>query len=229
MAVERIAAVQALVVGLIFAWAGTWKLFSPEADIVALKSALNKVLPRREWTLLAHRLIGAGELVVAALLLASPWHWFGIRMATVFAIGFTGYLMMAWRIAPNRSCGCVGGRATKISHWSVLRAALVLALTVVGWSAQEYWADALVAAPWIVLPIAIEALAVWQLSPELRRPALSIRRFVRTIRSRLDPGCSRVASDWDAVEAKLRSTATFRQLIPVLGAQTDRWREGCWT
>ena len=228
MAVERIAAIQALVIGVVFVWAGAWKLFSPGAPIAAWNSALSKMLPRREWAVAAHRLIGAGELLVAALLLLSPWHWLGIRIATVFAIGFIVYMVVARRIAPNRSCGCMGGKATRISRWSVLRAAWLLMLTLVGWIAQDFWANALVAAPWLVLPIAIEAIVIWQLSPE-RGKALSMRHlFVSAMRSWLDPECRGVAFDWEPMEAKLRDTATFQQLVPLLGARTDQWREGCW-
>ncbi len=227
MAVERIAAVQALVIGLLFAWTGTWKMLVPGGRIAALNSALDRMLPRREWTPVAHRLIGAGELVVAALLLLSPWYWLGIRIATLFSIGFLVYLVLALRIAPNQSCGCMGSNATKISRWSVLRAAWLLALTLIGWRAQNSWANALIAAPWLTLPIAIEAVVTWQLSPELG-PVLSLRAlFIRAMRFRLDPDCHSVAFDWEPMEARLRNTATFQQLSPLIGVRTDHWREGC--
>lgn len=128
MTLERIAAVQALVLGLISAWAGSWKLFSPEAPIAALKSALVKLLPQRKLTLAVHRLIGIGELVIGALLLVSPWYWFGMRLATVFTIGFITYLLMAWRVAPKRIVWLYGGprdqdlaqvgRAGGIASWT---------------------------------------------------------------------------------------------------------------
>lgn len=230
MVVERIAAVQALVVGLIFAWAGIWKVFSAEARRVAVQSALGKILPTRQLTLAAHFGVGIGELVVAFLLLASPWHWLGMRMATVFTLGFLGYLALAWRLAPERPCACMGGQATRISRRSVLRASALFALTLIGWAGQDYWASALLAAPWVTLLILLEVLLLWLLSPEFGFSGVKYeRRFIRAARLRLNPSCSWVPLDWDTMERNLRATKPFNQLAPILTTVSDRWREGCWS
>jgi hypothetical protein len=229
MILEQIAAAQALVVGLLFAWAGVWKVFVAEARETALKSALSKMLPTPRLALAAHFTVGIGELAVAALLLVSPWHWFGMRVATVFTLGFLGYLTLAWRIAPARPCACMGGKTTTISRRSVLRAFSLFALTLIGWGGQEYWAGALLAAPWLVLIIALEVVLLWLLSPEFGYPGVKYeRQFIRAARLRLNPACVGVTLDWDTMEAKLRNTGAFQQLAPVLSASTDRWREGCW-
>ena len=230
MALERIAAVQAVVVGLVFAWAGAWKVASPMARRIAVKSALARIMGTPRRTLVAHFAQGVGELVVAALLLASPWFWLGMRLATVFALGFLGYLALAWRIAPQSPCACMGGRATQISRRSTLRAFLLLALTLVGWGAQEYWASALVAAPWVALIILAEVFALWLLSPEFGWTGVQLERhLIRSARLRLNPTCAGVQLDWGAVEQKLRKTDPFQKLADSLSDVTDRWQEGCWS
>jgi hypothetical protein len=230
MVVERIAALQALVVGLIFAWAGVWKVASPDARRLAVKSALGKILPSPQMTVAAHVLVGVGELAVALLLLASPWYVLGFRAATVFTLGFLGYLALAWRIAPEQPCACLGGRATPLSRRSVLRAVTLLALTLLGWGAQDYWAAALVAAPWVVLIILVEVFVLWLLSPEFGWSGVRLeRRIIRAARLRVNPTCAGVPLDWDATEGKLRKTAAFLRLAPSLSTITDRWREDCWS
>lgn len=227
---ERIAAVQPLVVGLIFAWAGAWKVGSRDARQLALKSALGKILPTPRLTLAAHLAVGVGELAVALLLLISPWYWLGIRVATVFTLGFLGYLALAWRIAPDQPCACMGGRATQLSRRSVLRAFVLLALTLVGWGATEYWVSAILAAPWVALILATEVVLLWLLSPEFGWTGVRMeRRVIRAARLRLNPTCAGVPLDWDALEGKLRRTPPYQQLAPTLSAITDRWREGCWS
>lgn len=227
---ERIAALQALVVGLIFAWAGIWKVASPDARRLAVKSALGKILPSPGMALAAHLLVGAGELVVALLLLVSPWHWLGMRVATAFTLGFLGYLALAWRIAPEQPCACMGGRATPLSRRSVVRAVALFLLTLIGWGAQEYWASALLAAPWVALIIVAEVVVLWLLSPEFGWAGVKVeRRFIRAARLQLNPTCAGAPLDWDIIEQRLRRTAPFRQLAPLLTTVTDRWREGCWT
>ncbi|HET8906625.1 MAG TPA: MauE/DoxX family redox-associated membrane protein [Ktedonobacterales bacterium] len=230
MVLERIAALQALVVGLIFAWAGIWKVASSDARRLAMKSVLGKILPTPQMTVAAHVLVGIGELAVALLLLASPWYGLGFRVATVFTLGFLGYLALAWRIAPEQPCACIGGRATPLSRRSLLRAITLFALTLVGWDAREYWAAGLVAAPWVLLIILVEVFALWLLSPEFGWTGVRLeRRIIRAARLRINPTCAGVPIDWDATERKLRTTAVFLLLAPSLSAITDRWREDCWS
>src|SRR5262249_39473585 len=160
------AAVQALVVGLLFGWAGIWKVGFPEARALAAKSALGKLLPTPQLAQRAHLAVGIGEITVAALLLTPPAHEWAMRLATLFAVGFLGYLGLAWRVAPDKPCACMGGRKTKISRRSLARAVTVLGLTLLGWLARDYWAVALIAAPWTALVVVTEIAVLWLLSPE---------------------------------------------------------------
>ena len=234
MAMERIAAVQAVVVGLIFAWAGAWKVAAPAARRIVLKSALASIMGTPHRTLAAHFAEGVGELIVAALLLATPWFWVGMCAATVFTLGFLGYLALARRIAPERPCACMGGRATQSSRRSMVRALLLFALTLVGWGAQEQWIPALAAAPWVAPLILAEMFVLWLLSPELGWPGVKVgqrllRAWIRTARVRLNPACAGMRTDWEAVERQLRHADPFQQLADSLSGVTDRWQEGCWS
>ncbi|HEU5349058.1 MAG TPA: MauE/DoxX family redox-associated membrane protein [Ktedonobacterales bacterium] len=230
MVLERVAALQAVVVGLIFAWAGGWKIISPDARRLAVKSALGRIMRTPRMALAAHLVVGVGELVVAVLLLASPWYWLGTRVATVFTLGFLGYLALAWRIAPEQPCACMGGRAAPLSRRSVLRAVALLALTLIGWGAREYWGSALLAAPWIAFIILMELFILWLLSPEFGWSGVRLeRRLIRAARLRLNPTCAGVPLDWSAMERRLISTAPFQQLAASLSTVTDRWQEGCWS
>ena len=213
MALERIAAVQAVVVGLIFAWAGVWKVASPSARRIVVKSALARIMGTPRRTLVVHFAQGIGEIIVAILLLASPWHWLAMRVATVFTLGFIGYLALARRIAPQSPCACMGGRATQISRRSTLRAFLLFALTLLGWAGQEYWVSALVAAPWVALIILAEIFVLWLLSPEFGWTGVQLERhLIRSARLRLNPTCAGIQLDWSAVEQKLRRTDPFQKL-----------------
>lgn len=230
MVMERFAALQALVIGLLFAWAGFWKVAVPEARRLAVKSALGKILPTPRLTVAVHLLVGVGELAVAVLLLVTPWYGPGMRVATVFTLGFLGYLALAWRIAPEKPCACMGGRATRISRRSVLRASVLFVLTLIGWGAREYWAGALLAVPWVAAILAVEVAALWLLSPEFGWPGARLeRRLLRVARQRLNPTCAEVPLDWDIMERNLRMTAPFQRLASSLSAITDHWREGCWS
>ncbi len=231
---EHIAAIQCLIVGSLFAWSGSWKVFSPRARTLAEQSALGKLLPNRRLVGIAHFTVGIGEIALAGALLAvPPARWWAIRTATVFAVGFLVYLGLAWRIAPDRPCACMGGRATKISRRSLARAAALLIITLVGWSAPEFWVAAILAAPLVIIVIAGEMAGLWLLSPEFNRVGPRYGRRLAAMLSRstrylLDPGCSRMPLDWEQVERDLRGTFVFGQVAPHLDRRTDAWSEGCW-
>jgi hypothetical protein len=233
-AMGHIAAVQALVAGILFAWAGGWKVLSPRATSLAWQSALGKLLPNRRIVSVAHISLGLSEIALAFVLVAVPPARDGaIRVATFFTICFLLYLGIAWRIAPERPCACMGGRAGKISRRSLARAGVLLIFTVVGWPAQEYWFAALRSAPLTLLVVAGELIGLWLLSPEFDRIGPRYGRWlaatlVRSVRQAVDPACSRMPLQWERVERDLRGTAIFGQLTPLLAARTDVWSEGCW-
>lgn len=230
MLLDRVAAVQVLVVGVLFAWAGAWKVFAPSARALAARSALANMVGGPQRALVAHLAVGIGELVVAALLLLPPARPWAMWFATVFALGFVGYLALAYRIAPDKPCGCMGGNVTKISRRSVARAVALVAMTLLGWPAHTYWLAALAGAPWLLLLVAVEAFVLWLLSPEFGWAGVRFeRRLTRLVQQRVDPVCARVVLDWSELESRLIRTVTYRELFKVVEIRgtSDHWREDC--
>lgn len=226
----HLAAAQALVVALVFAWAGVWKVAFRRARAVAAQSALVRLLGGERQAVAAHLALGCAEIAVAGLLLLPPARTLALGCATLLALGFLGYLVVAWRIAPEAPCACMGGRVTRISWRSLARAGVLLALGIGAWPAGEFWGAALASSPWLVPLLALELAGLWLLSPELGgKPVRSSRWVMRTLRLRLDPACARVRLDIVSIERALQGTAPYRALQPVLnGPRTDAWREGCW-
>jgi hypothetical protein len=224
----RLADAQALVLGIIFAWAGIWKVVFPQARQLARKSALAKVLPTPDMAQAAHIAVGAIEIIVAALLLAPPQRWWAARIATALAVGFLAYIALAWKVAPETSCACMGGRPTPLSRRALARAGAILLLTILAWPANAYWGAALLGAPWLALVIVAELLALWALSPEFGSLGVTLqRRFVRAARLRLNPSCAGIALDWAHVENELRRTSQFNAFARYIVDPADQWREEC--
>lgn len=164
----HLAAAQALVVALVFAWAGMWKVAFRQARTVAAQSALVRLLGGERQAVAAHLALGGAEIAVAILLLLlPPARALAQGCAALLALGFLGYLILAWRIAPEAPCACMGGRATRILWRSLARAGALLALSIAAWPAAEFWGTALAAAPWLVPLLALELAGLWLLSPEL--------------------------------------------------------------
>lgn len=225
----HIAAAQALVLALVFAWAGVWKLAFPQARSLAARTALARILNSKQRAVTAFRALGCVEIAAAVLLLVPPARLWALALATLLTLGFVAYLALAWRIAPEAPCGCMGGRAVGISWRSLARAGVLLALSVAGWPVREFWGSALAAAPWLVPLLVLELGALWLLSPEFGGQEQRIARHLsRSLRQRLDPTCARLPQDVAAVERALQDTLPYRSLVPALGGRTDAWREGCW-
>jgi hypothetical protein len=176
----------------------------------------------------AHIAVGATEILVAALLLLPPHLSWEPYLASALAIGFLAYLALAWRVAPEKTCACMGGRPTRISKRSSARAGAILLLTLLAWPAQMYWGAALVASPWLAIVIALELLALWALSPEFGGLGVAAqRRIVRGALLRFNPTCAGVALDWERVENDLRRTSQYNALARYIRGPADRWREDC--
>lgn len=227
--IDNIASIQACVVGALFAWAGIWKACFPQARLVVRQSALSKIIPRPQVAEPLHVILGMGEIAVAAFLLLPPERVWAMRIASLFAVGFLGYLALAWRIAPEQPCACLGGRATRISKRSMARAVILLTLTLIGWLAHQYWGATLLAAPATALVIGSELVLLWFVSPEFSHIGPRVeKRILRALRLRVNPTCAGIATNWSGVDRHLRGTGMFRELAPILGERADQWRDGCW-
>ncbi len=224
-----IADVQAVVIGLLFLWAGSWKVFVPRAWHLAPQSALGSILRSRPLTQVAHGAEGSGEMAIALLLLLPPERWWAMRLASVFAVGFLVYLGVALRIVPEKICACMGGRVRKVSLQSFARAGLVLAFTFLGWAARTFWIARIVASPWTVLIIGGEICALWLLSPEYgwAGPKITTRMW-RRVRMTLNPTCNDITIDWQMADFNVRRTAQFQALPTQMVTISDQWRDGCW-
>lgn len=224
----QIADVQALVLGVLFLWAGAWKVFFPKAHEVARNSALSALLPTRGMAQAAHVAVGASEIVVAALLLVPPHRWWASYLASALAVGFLAYLALAWRVAPEKTCSCMAGRPSRVSKRSGARACVILVLSLLAWPAQAYWGATLLISPWLILVVVVELLMLWALSPELTGFGVALqRRFFRDARLRLNPTCSGIAVDWAQVENQLQGTSQYHALASYIEGPSDRWLEDC--
>lgn len=226
----HVAAAQALVVAAVLLWAGVWKVTFPRARKLARRSALARILGSGQRAVVAHLALGICEITAAVLLLALPQaRTLALGLATLLTLGFLGYLALAWRLDPKAPCACMGGRATRISWTSLLRASALLAMSLAGWPVREFWLTALLTAPWVIPVLALEVVALWALSPEFGGPGARYGlRVLYALRMRLDPTCARVRLDVAAIESRMQEVKAYRALRPALGARTDAWREGCW-
>jgi hypothetical protein len=227
--VEHVIAVQALVIALTLGLAGTWKVAFPTARSLAKQSALAILLPSPRLVSPLYLALGTAEVFVAALLVLPPTHPWAMRLAAALSLGFLIYLVVAWRVAPERPCACLGGRATPISRRSLARAVALSMGALAGWSIREYWATAFVRAPWVAAIVCAELLGLWLLSPEYSWMGRRIaRRVALTTLLRLNPTCAGVTLNWQHLDQELRRTALFHQLAPFVSEHVDRWRDGCW-
>lgn len=222
--------IQAVVLATVFLWSGIGKLALPQARAVAAQSALAQLLKRPTITQNAYTALGCGEVAVGLLLLVPPHKLWVMWLATTFAAGFVAYLLVAWRIAPEKPCACMGTRATPITWRSITRAALLLALAFVGWPAEAYWGVALWHAPAYLIVALLEIAAIIALSPEIIGDWRNLRwRAYRQVQATLQTDCTKITPDWDVVLQRLQSSGAYTTFAPYLTpATTNRWREGCW-
>jgi hypothetical protein len=227
---QTFANIQAGVLALVFIWSGIGKLALPQARAVAAQSALAQLLGQPNLTQIAYVTLGSGEVVMGLLLLTPPHKPWALWLATAFTAGFVVYLLVAWRIAPEKPCACMGTRATPISWRSVTRAILLLALALVGWQAATYWGVALWHAPVSLIVALLEIAAIIALSPEIVGDWRTLRwRAYRQVQSTLQTDCARIAVDWDVVLQRLKTSDAYQTFAPYLTLETtERRREGCW-
>ncbi|WP_043621656.1 MauE/DoxX family redox-associated membrane protein [Nonomuraea candida] len=129
-----IAASQPYVIAFFLLWAGLMKLLSRRMRAQAGRTALARLSgPARAVPAL--RLVGLGELAVAAALLLPPLHLLDAVAAALLSAGFLVYLAYASVAAPASSCGCLGTHSRPVDVRAFARAGLLLAaalLTALG-------------------------------------------------------------------------------------------------
>lgn len=101
----------------------------------------------------------------------------------------------------------------------------MVVFTVMGWTAHEFWLTAISDHPRTILLVAVEAIVLVALSPEVRLP-----------RTMWPHGEMRIVSDCATADVSvsdtlgyLHASVPFHDLLPFLRPEvTDHWREGCW-
>src|SRR5215469_3237050 len=183
--IQQIGGIQALIVGCALLWSGVWKLVSPQARAIVRRSALARLLPDPRLTQAGFVALGICETILAILLLLPPHRGWVMVLASLLAAGFLGYLGLALRYAPDRPCACMGRQEGVITGRTVVRAALLLFYTLIGWLARDFWGSALIAAPWLISIVIIEVAIFVELSPDIQAEWPHIRwRVYREITSR---------------------------------------------
>ena len=155
---EWIAAVLPPLVAAILLWSGSSKLFTRRGKLRAQSTALTKLVGENRASL-AYRSVGAGEAILALLLLVPQ-----ARPATSVAvvcvgIGFLAFLTYSRVTVPEASCGCMSAKSVPISWRTFTRAAWILVSGLIMFAASDSWFAAIAAQP-VLASGALLALAV---------------------------------------------------------------------
>jgi hypothetical protein len=113
-----------LTLGILLGWTGGAKLPRRRAARQAAGSGLEHILPGPQ-AVLALRVVGAIEVVLAATLLLRPLSPVAAFGTAVLGACFVGYLWYSKVTAPESSCGCSSARRAPITGRSFVRAGLV--------------------------------------------------------------------------------------------------------
>ncbi|MEU0833593.1 MauE/DoxX family redox-associated membrane protein [Streptomyces sp. NPDC056231] len=221
-----------LVLAGLLGWTGAVKAFSRGTAQQAPKTALARMLRSSERATTVLRATGAGELLIAAGLLAAPANPVPGAAAAVLGAGFLAYLGYGRAMAPESSCGCSAREDSPITWRAFARAAVVLigGATVVAargtwWSAvseRPAGSVAFLAGAAAVL-IALSAdLDRWWLLP-LRRTRLRV--FGHPLLGTATGNQVPVAASVELLENSL----AWQAAAPVVrSALLDHWEDDGW-
>ena len=221
-----------LVLAGLLGWTGAVKLFSRGTALQAPKTALARMLSSSERAALVLRGVGAGELLIAAGLLALPVNPVPGAAAAVLGAGFLGYLGYGRALAPESSCGCSANEDAPITWRAFVRAAIVVAGGVTAAAAQADWWSTVSARPAGSLGfLAAAAVVLLALSADIDRWWLLPLRRAR-LRIFGHPLFGSGAGDRVPVAASvelLENSLAWQAASPVVqSALLDHWEEGGW-
>jgi hypothetical protein len=174
------------------------------------RSALSRLVGK-ERVVVAFRVIGAVELVLAAALFTPVGQW----ATFVWFLGMLGYLSWAKIAEPESSCGCLSEKFAPVGARALARAVLLAGMVVT--------ADLL---PWYsVFPAAVLVLL---LSAELDDYwLLPLRRLKVRLRHPLAGG--EFAVPVTSTVQQLQKSTTYQSVYPILRSDLlDTWDEGEW-
>ena len=221
---------QALLIGMLLLWAGSLKLLGSSTSSNISQSALAQLIRRPKVTQAVYYSLGVMELGVAVLLLLPPQYRWEMSLASGLMMLFLVYLIIVLRIAPERSCGCLGDSNVPISWHNVVRAGLLLGITLFGRHADQFWLTALVANPWSLSVIGLEGIVLLTLSPEVRWPWQRQTNSIALPDSSSDEvDCTVISIPVTNTLQQLRTSDLFLSLAVYLRSELrEHWREGCW-
>jgi hypothetical protein len=223
--VGQLAAVQPLVIGGLLAWSSYGKLYGPDVDARARRTALSKLVGERHAGT-AFRAVGVVELVIAAALLLPPLWVVETAAAVALAAGFVGYLVYARLVVPESSCGCMGSAATPVRWRSLARGGLLLAVSLLALTADADWWSV---ARWAVAVAVVEAMLFVALSAELDRYWLMPLRRLRVRLTHPLAGTASFEVPLAATQQQLMRSTAYQQVNPYLRSDIrDHWDEGDW-
>ncbi|TDP97275.1 MauE/DoxX family redox-associated membrane protein [Labedaea rhizosphaerae] len=225
---QTLAALAPLPVGVLLLLASRVKLLGKNTPEVARRSALRKLVGD-ERVVGAYRAVGAGELVLGALLVLPPSSVVEAAVATAACAGLLGYLGYARLKAPDSSCGCLSEKVAPVRWRSFARAALMLVTAAVALGAPGYWLGAIADRPlatvgllagWFALASALSAEldGYWLVPLRRLRVRLShpLGKFV--------PGIP-LESTMDI----LYRSAEYRSAVGLIRSDVlEWWDEGTW-
>ncbi|MFD7284563.1 MauE/DoxX family redox-associated membrane protein [Streptomyces sp. NPDC059863] len=221
-----------LVLAGLLGWTGAVKLFGRRTALQAPKTALARMLSSSERAAMALRGVGAGELLIAAGLLALPANPVPGVAAALLGAGFLGYLRYGRVLAPESSCGCSANEDTPITWRAFARAGVVLVGGVAAAVAHDSWWSTVSGQPAGSLGfLAAAALVLIALSADLDRWWLLPLRRVR-LRVFGHPLFGTGAGDRVPVAASvelLENSLAWQAASPVVrSALLDHWEEDGW-
>lgn len=229
---NEIGIVQSAVIGIILLWSGIWKSLSPDSGKVVQESALSTIITNQLFAVNIYRLLGVVEFVIGLLMLLPPLGWWEVLMSNVLSISFITYLFVAKKVAPTRSCGCMGRHGKAISWRTISRALYFFALASITWMSQSTdWVKSLVVHPYLIGVIAIELIIFVTLSTEydwiwMRLPNVS--NWYQKLS--IEISCSAIKMTLQEASQIIQESAVYCVYSPLLTSNeaTDSWRDKCW-
>ncbi|WP_232839139.1 MauE/DoxX family redox-associated membrane protein [Streptomyces triticisoli] len=221
-----------LVLAGLLGWTGSVKLFSRDTVRQAPRTALARMLRSSERAALVLRGVGAGELLLAAGLLAVPANPVPGAATAVLGAGFLGYLGYGRALAPESSCGCSASEDTPITWRAFVRAAVVLAGGATAAVAHGTWWSTITERPGGSLAfLSVAAVVLAALSVDLDRWWLLPLRRLR-LRVFGHPLFGGEAGDRVPVAASvelLEHSLAWQTASPVVrSGLLDHWEDGGW-
>jgi hypothetical protein len=210
-----VAGVQSVLLAVVLLWAAVFKFRGGSQ-----RSALGKLVGK-ERLVLAFRVIGAVEFVLAVSLLVSIAAW----PVFVWCLGMLGYLAWARVAAPDSSCGCLSEKFTPVGVRALLRAGfLAVAAFIAG-----PWISAFAGHPFAAAALLLgEAAVVVGLSAELDGYWLLPLRRLR-VRLRHPLAGERFDIPVASTVQQLHKSVAYQSVYPLLRSDLlDTWDEGEW-